>query len=77
MEIDPHSLPQDAAALRQMVLSLLEELDSKERRLTRVQHMLEQLLRWRYGPKRERVDENQLFLFAAAVVHSGQDVQWV
>ena len=42
MEIDPHSLPQDAAALRQMVLSLLEELDSKERRLTRVQHMLEQ-----------------------------------
>jgi hypothetical protein len=26
---------QDAAALRQMVLNLLEELDSKERRLTR------------------------------------------
>jgi transposase len=76
MEIDPHSLPQDAAALRQMVLSLLEELDSKERRLTRVQHMLEQLLRWRYGAKRERVDENQLFLFAAAVVHSGQDAPW-
>lgn len=73
MEIDPHHLPEDAAALRQMVVSLLEELDSKERRLARVQHMLEQLLRWRYGQKRERVDENQLFLFAAEVVHSGQD----
>jgi transposase len=73
MEIDPHNLPNDAAALQQMVLSLLEELDSKERRLTRVQHMLAQLLRWRYGQKRERVDENQLFLFAAAAVHAGRD----
>jgi transposase len=76
MQIDPHHLPEDAAALRQMVVSLLEELDSKQRRLTRVQHMLEQLLRWRYGQKRERVDENQLFLFAAAVVHSGQDARF-
>jgi transposase len=73
MEIDPHNLPNDAAALRQMVVGLLEELDSKERRLKQVQHMLEQLLRWRYGRKRERVDENQLFLFAAELVHSGQD----
>jgi transposase len=32
-----------------------------------VQHLLEQLLRWRYGQKRERVDENQLFLFAASI----------
>ncbi|MGA2330032.1 MAG: IS66 family transposase [Bryobacteraceae bacterium] len=35
--------------------------------------MLEQLLRWRYGQKRERVDENRLFLFAVGMVHSGQD----
>jgi len=46
-------------------VALLEELDAKERRLRRVQHLLEQWLRWRYGQKRERVDENQLFLFAA------------
>jgi transposase len=51
----------------------LEELDDKERRLKRVQHLLEQLLRWRYGPRRERVDENQLFLFAAGLVSAGQD----
>lgn len=73
MEIDPQNLPHDAAALRQMVVGLLEELDSKERRLKQVQHLLEQLLRWRYGQKRERVDENQLFLFAAELVHSGQE----
>jgi transposase len=72
MEIDRQRLPEDSTALRQMVMSLLEELDAKERRLRQVQHMLEQLLRWRYGPKRERVDENQLFLFAAEMVNSGQ-----
>jgi len=72
MEIDRRRLPEDSAALRQMVMSLLEELDAKERRLRQVRHMLEQLLRWRYGPKRERVDENQLFLFAAELVNSGQ-----
>ena len=73
MEIDPHHLPNDPAALRQIVIGLLEELDTKERRLQQVQHMLEQLLRHRYGPKRERVDENQLFLFAAEIVNAGAD----
>ncbi len=73
MDIDPNHLPSDAAALQQMVLGLLQQLDDKERRLTRVQHLLEQLLRWRYGQKRERVDENQLFLFAARLVSEGKD----
>ncbi len=73
MAIDPHNLPKDPAALRQMVVGLLEDLDAKQRELQRVQHMLEQLLRHRYGPKRERVDENQLFLFAVDIVTSGQD----
>jgi transposase len=73
MEIDPNHLPNDPAALRELVLGLLAELHTKERDLARVRHMLEQLLRWRYGPKRERVDENQLFLFAAELVHANQD----
>ena len=72
MDLDPNHLPNDVAALRQMVIGLLSELDTKDRRLKQVQHMLEQLLRWRYGQKREHVDENQLFLFAAELVHTGQ-----
>lgn len=74
MAIDRNHLPEDAASLRQMVVNLLEELDAKERRLLRVQHQLEKLLRWRYGPKRERVDENQLFLFAVGLVETDQDI---
>ncbi len=72
-QIDRDHLPEDPAALRQMVLGLLTELDSKQRELSRVRHMLEQLLRWRYGQKRERVDENQLFLFAVGLVSAGKE----
>ncbi|MBI2002931.1 MAG: IS66 family transposase [candidate division NC10 bacterium] len=74
MEIDRKNLPKDPETLRQMVASLLEELDAKERRLQRVQHLLEKLLRWRYGPRRERVPENQLFLFAVGMVGTDQDL---
>ena len=73
MDIDPNQLPNDPAAWRQMGRGRLEELESKERRLKQLQHWLEQLLRYRYGPRRERVNENQLFLFAVALVSAGQE----
>lgn len=62
--IDPQNLPKDIGTLQALVTGLLEAVDEKERDLIRLQHMLEKLLRWRYGPSRERVDENQLFLWA-------------
>jgi len=71
--IDPHQLPNDPTALRQMVMSLLEEVEAKDRRLRQLQHWVEQLLRARYGPRRERVNENQLFLFAVALVSAGRE----
>ena len=72
MEIDRHNLPEDPALLRQMVMSLLEAVETKDRRLRQLQHWVEQLLRARYGPRRERVNENQLFLFAVALVSAGR-----
>ena len=74
MGIDPNQLPNDPVALRQMVMGLLEEAEQKERKLRQLQHWLEQLLRARYGPRRERVNENQLFLFAVALVSAGREV---
>jgi transposase len=68
MEIDPSHLPKDPDALQRMVIGLVEQLAEQQRELRQVQHLLEQLLRWRYGQKRERIDENQLFLFAASVI---------
>lgn len=75
MELDPKTLPNNPELLRQMVIELATQLEAHQRRLERVQHILEQLLRWRYGQKREKVDENQLFLFAVNLEASGQDVQ--
>ena len=74
MALDPQTLPNNPELLRQMVIELATQLETHQRRLERVQHILEQLLRWRYGQKREKVDENQLFLFAVSLEASGQDV---
>ena len=71
MEINANQLPSDPAALRQMVVGLLGEAAERERKLRQLQHWVEQLLRARYGPSRERVDENQLFLFAAEIMARG------
>ena len=73
MEIDPKQLPQDPSVLRQMVIGLLEEAEQRERKLRQLQHWVEQLLRARYGPRRERMNENQLFLFAVALVSAGRE----
>jgi transposase len=70
MEIDPNNMPQDAATLRCLVASLLEDRNAQERQIRRLRHMVEQLLRSRYGPRRERVNENQLFLFAAEILNT-------
>ncbi|MBM3747751.1 MAG: IS66 family transposase [Acidobacteria bacterium] len=73
--IDPHNLPDNPAVLRQMVIDLATQLEAHERRLQRVQHILEQLLKWRYGQKREKIDERQLFLFAVQLEATGGDVE--
>jgi transposase len=71
VDIDPNQLPNDSAALRQIVVGLLGEAAERERKLRQLQHWVEQLLRAQYGPRRERVDENQLFLFAAGILAQG------
>src|SRR4029077_941776 len=72
MAIDAHNLPEEAGLLRQIVLQLLGVVEEKDRLLERVQHQLQQLLQQRYGPKRERIDETQLFLFAAQIIAARQ-----
>ncbi len=68
MEIDPHHLPAEVNLLQQLVLQLLQTVEDKDQLVARLQHQLARLLRYRYGQKRERIDENQLFLFAAQLI---------
>ena len=62
--IDPAQLPDNPDLLRQMVVDLATRLEEHERRFQRVQNILEQLLRWRFGRKSEKVDERQMVLIA-------------
>lgn len=73
--MDFDSLPDNPDLLRQMVIDLATQLEVHERRYQRVQHILEQLLVWRFGQKREKVDERQLFLFALQLEATGGDVK--
>jgi transposase len=72
MEIDPQNLTSEVSVLQQIVLQLLQTVEDKDQLLARLQHQLAQLLRYRYGQKRERIDENQLFLFAAQIIAASQ-----
>ncbi|HTX53756.1 MAG TPA: IS66 family transposase [Candidatus Baltobacteraceae bacterium] len=71
--IDRTHLPSDPVVLQQLVRDLLDERDAQARQVARLQHWLTTLLRARYGPARERVDEHQLFLFAAAALAAHKD----
>jgi len=72
MKFDPQTLPGDVAPCHALIAELALKLESQSREVRLLRHELEKLLRWRYGAKREWVDPNQLFLYAAAVMVTAQ-----
>src|SRR5207302_1696938 len=58
-------LPDDVATLQRLVLELLASLQQHQRDNESLRHRLDLLLRRLYGPRSERLDPNQLLLFAA------------
>jgi len=70
MSLDTNNLPADVAGCHALIAELVRELDVRDRKLRQTQHQLEQLLRWRYGQKSERIDENQLFFEALAAIQA-------
>jgi transposase len=64
--VTAEQLPDDTATLKRLVLELLVTLQERDRTHEALRHRLDQLLRRLYGPRSERVDPNQLLLFAAA-----------
>src|SRR5271155_740062 len=65
---DPATLPDDLATLRQLVLQLLEALQSERTQREKLQHHMDQLLRRLYGRSSEKIDPFQLLLFDATAV---------
>lgn len=70
MEIKPDALPNDVNILQQMILDILDELNKERVLREKMQHQLEQLLRAHYGQRSDRVDPDQLALFAGEILES-------
>ena len=57
-------LPDDVNLLKQMVREQAETIRESQQRIKKLEHYLELVLRRQYGPRSERIDPNQLQLFA-------------
>jgi transposase len=63
-QIPAERLPDDLATLKRMIVELLATLQQRERDNEALRHRLDLLLKRLYGPRGERYDPNQLWLFA-------------
>src|SRR4051812_32389487 len=57
-------LPTDVSTLHAMIVELLDALHHSQHECDGLRHRLDQLLRRLYGPKAERFNPNQPWLFA-------------
>lgn len=60
----PQALPGDLAACHALIRQLLEQLDNSTHKLTQMEHQLQQLLRRMYDRSSEKIDPQQMALFA-------------
>ena len=64
-------LPTDLETCHQLIRELFETLRQQTFLNEKLQHQLEQLLRRVYGRKSERIDPDQLLLFAREILEAG------
>jgi transposase len=62
--LEAPTLPSDLSACHAMIRQLLDQLDNSSRKLTQMEHQLQQLLRRLYGRSSEKINAAQLALFA-------------
>ena len=63
LQVDPATLPDDAAVLKSLVAQLIAELQSRDGRISELEHRMSLLLRKLYGSKSEKLDPRQTSLF--------------
>src|SRR4051812_36585789 len=62
------ALPDDLDTAHRQIREQAETLRQQSQLIARLQHQLEQLLRQRFGKKGEKVDPDQLLLFAKDIL---------
>lgn len=66
------NLPEDISVCHELIRQLCESLGISNRKIEQLQHRLDQLLRARYGPSSEKMDESQLRLFVTELMAQQQ-----
>jgi transposase len=74
MKTKDATLPADLDTAHRQIRELAETLRQQQHLITRLQHQLEQLLRQRYGKKGEKVDPDQLLLFAGDILTQAESM---
>lgn len=74
MSTDGAILPNDVATLQAIVHEQSTTIASLTTKLAKLEHYVEQLVRARYGPRREQLDSNQLTLFDTTAAAEKQAV---
>ena len=70
--IDPNTpLPEDIESAHRLIRELLKSLHQQAHLNEKLQHQLELLLQRIYGKKSEKLDPNQLLLFAREILEAG------
>jgi transposase len=72
MTTTPSELPTDLSACHQLIRELFQTLAQQTHLNEKLQHQLEQLLRRVYGRRSEKLDPNQLLLFAREIMAESQ-----
>lgn len=62
------NLPNDVDTLKRTVLEQQEAVQRLQRRNEQLEHHMQQLLKARFGPRADRLNPNQLLLFAAELI---------
>jgi len=73
VETSSTQLPADLATCHQLIRDLLEKQSQDQFLIDKLQHQLEQMLRHRFGQRAERIDLNQLELFARELLRLPPD----
>src|SRR3990172_9910358 len=71
-ELDARTLPGDVVDCHALILELIDALRSAYRKHENLEHRLQQLLRQRFGPSAEKLDREQLILFAREILEQGE-----
>jgi transposase len=72
LKVDPDQLPADVGVLKSLVVQLVETLHERDRRIAKLEHHMDLLVRKVYGRTSEKLDPQQLPLFEKQGADDGE-----